>query len=313
MNLRGADTLTSFVNDIDYNAKGQRESIEYGNGIRTAYKYDRLTFRLTALLTTRSLNTQLQSLNYFYDPVGNITQIRDDAQQTIYFNNQVTEPHTQYTYDAVYRLIEARGREHIGQLSRPQTNWSDEFRVNLPHPHDGHAMRPYTERYEYDEVGNFKLLHHFADNGQGTWQRSYDYEETSLIPEDAAAAITSNRLTRTTVSGQGLQSSIEPYSHDIHGNMTGLPHLSLMEWDFKDRLQTTQKQIVNSASGERTYYVYDAAGQRVRKVTERQPATGETAPRRNERVYLGRLRDVSRVRIRWNHDDSGAREFAHNG
>jgi RHS repeat-associated protein len=286
-NLRGAGPVTSFVSDIDYNAKGQRELIEYGNGIRTTYEYDPLTFRLTQLLTTRSLNTQLQSLNYFYDPAGNITGIQDDAQQTIYFNNQVVEPHAEYTYDAVYRLIEASGREHIGQVSRPQTNWNDEFRVNLPHPHDGHAMRPYTERYEYDEVGNFKLLHHFADNGQGTWRRSYDYEETSLIPEDASAALTSNRLTRTTVSGQGLQSTVEPYAHDIHGNMTEMPHLPLMEWDFKDQLQTTQKQVVNNAPGDRTYYVYDAAGQRVRKVTERQPAGGLTATRRNERIYLG--------------------------
>ena len=30
----------------------------------------------------------MQNLRYTYDPAGNITHIRDDAQQTIYFNNQ---------------------------------------------------------------------------------------------------------------------------------------------------------------------------------------------------------------------------------
>jgi RHS repeat-associated protein len=38
---------------------------------------------------------------------------------------------------------------------------------------------------------------------------------------------------------------------------------------------------------ETTYYVYDANGQRVRKVTERQAASGQTPTRLKERIYLG--------------------------
>ena len=52
-----------------------------------------------------------------YDPMGNITAIEDAAQQTIYFSNQVVTANADYTYDAIYRLISATGREHIGQLS----------------------------------------------------------------------------------------------------------------------------------------------------------------------------------------------------
>src|SRR5207249_7731679 len=74
----------------------------------------------------------------------------------------------------------------------------------------------------------------------------------------------------------------EPYTHDAHGKMTAMPHLSLMQWDFKDQLQATAQQVVNDGTSETTYYVYDAAGQRVRKVTERQNGT-----RKNERIYLG--------------------------
>ncbi len=91
VNLRGAAVATPFVTDIDYNAKGQRTLIDYGNGVRTTYEYDPLTFRLTRLTTTRptglnGLATQLfkdagtvQDLNYTYDPAGNITRIADDA------------------------------------------------------------------------------------------------------------------------------------------------------------------------------------------------------------------------------------------
>ena len=156
VNLRGASDPTPFVTDIDYDAKGQRVLIEYGNGVRTDYEYDPLTFRLRNLKTTRMTDhARLQDLNYTYDPGGNITHIRDNAQQTIYFNNQVVSPNNDYTYDAVYRLIEAKGREHIGQVSQPETTWNDEFRVKLQHPQNGQAMRRYTERYEYDAVGNF--------------------------------------------------------------------------------------------------------------------------------------------------------------
>ena len=56
-----------------------------------------------------------------------------------------------------------------------------------------------------------------------------------------------------------------------------------MEWDFKDQLQATSKQVVNNGgTPETTYYVYDAAGQRVRKVTEL--ASGQV---KDERIYLG--------------------------
>ena len=49
-------------------------------------------------------------------PSGNITEIFDDAVPTEFFNGAVIEPRKRYVYDALYRLIEATGREHAGQL-----------------------------------------------------------------------------------------------------------------------------------------------------------------------------------------------------
>ena len=78
VDLQGAAAATPFVNNIEYNAKGQRLKIQYGNNVDTTYEYDSLTFRLTKLSTTRSTDQALlQDLNYTYDPVGNITQIQD--------------------------------------------------------------------------------------------------------------------------------------------------------------------------------------------------------------------------------------------
>lgn len=263
------------VTDIDYDAHGRRVLIGYGNGAETTYDYDPETFRLTRLMTVRP-NVDpdartVQDLSYTYDPAGNISRIRDDAQQTIYFNGQVVPPHNDYTYDAVYRLINATGREHIGQLAQPETTWNDEFRVNLPHPADGQALRTYTEQYLYDVVGNFEQLIHQAVNAN--WTRAYTYAETSPIE----AAEKNNRLSNTTVGA-----TTEPYTYDAHGNMTSMPHLTLMQWNFKDQLSATSRQAVNPGSPETTYYVYDAAGERIRKVTERQSGT-----RKEERIYLG--------------------------
>jgi RHS repeat-associated protein len=281
-NLRGAQAETEFVRNIDYNAKGQRELIEYGNGVATGYEYDKETFRLNHLQTVRS-ETTLQDLSYTYDPVGNITHIQDDAdiQNTIYFRNQRVEPSADYEYDAIYRLIKATGREHLGQsgngsLNRPvQPSATDAPRVGLAHPGDGNAMGNYTERYDYDAVGNILRMIHQA--GQvGGWTRRYAY------------AADNNRLLATSLpSDEPLDDYSAIYTYDAHGNMTSMPHLTAMEWDFKDQLHVTQQQVVNDGVGERTYYVYDAAGQRVRKVTETAAQNGNAPRRKEESIYLG--------------------------
>ncbi len=272
INLRGATASTAFVTGITYNAKGQRELIEFGNGASTAYSYDTNTFRLVTLTTTRpSDNAALQALSYAYDPVGNITHIADSAQQTVFFNNQIVNAGSDYVYDARYRLIQAQGRESIGLASQPQTTSDDNARMGqaLPLPSDAQALRNYTETYQYDPVGNFLALTHMTANGN--WTRTYAYDEPNVPP-------TNNRLTSTMVSG----TNEVPYTYDPHGNMISMPHLSLMAWDFKDQLQATQQRVANDAPVETTYYVYNSGGQRVRKVNE--TAQGKKA---NERIYLG--------------------------
>ncbi|AFZ22068.1 SpvB/TcaC N-terminal domain-containing protein [Allocoleopsis franciscana] len=302
--LRQATPLTGLLNpstsdlhavtNINYNAKGQRTLIEYGNQVRTRYDYDEKTFRLTRLLTIRPQfsedeNQSAQDLRYTYDPVGNITHIYDhaDIQNIIYFRNQRVEPSASYEYDPLYRLLKATGREHLGQtggtLNPPrQTDHDDAFRMNLPHPGDGNAMGNYTERYEYDVVGNIlKMIHQAVTGG---WTRHYAYNEASLIEIGKV----NNRLSRTSLPGDlpGVLSA--RYEYDAHGNMTQMPHLPLMQWDEHDQLQASSKQVVsNGGTPETTYYIYDASGQRVRKVTERQAPAGATPTQMQERLYLG--------------------------
>jgi RHS repeat-associated protein len=291
VHLRGAAATTPFVTNINYDAKGQRELIAYGNGAQTRYEYDPLTFRLTRLRTTRpaglnGLASQLftnpavvQDLRYTYDPAGNITRIADDALPMIAHDNQQVQPVCAYTYDAIYRLIEAQGREHIGQTAHdfnppPGHRRDFDFAGLHAHPNDMQAMRHYSEAYEYDAVGNFQFMRHVANGG--SWTRRYEYDANSLIEP----AKQSNRLTKTTVGNGGNFPETYTYTdaqgNDGQGCITAINSMKMV-WDFKDQLQQ-----VDLGGGGTAYYVYDGAGQRVRKVIETQNST-----RQQERIYLG--------------------------
>ena len=298
VNLGGAAAATAFITNIDYNAKGQRILMEFGNAnTQTAYTYDQLTFRMTNLTTTRpgvpSNQQVVQDLSYTYDPVGNITHIQDDAdiQNVVFFRNRRVEPSGDYTYDAIYRLIQSSGREQLGlgagnsPLPPTATSYNDVPRVLLtPSQGDGNAVGTYAEQYQYDAVGNFlKFIHQGANPANPGWTRSYTYNEISLNE----AGKQSNRLTSTAVSGN--QPLNEPYAYDLHGNMTSMPQLQGMQWNFKDELLMSQRQAVNASDqdgtqhqGEKTYYVYDATGQRVRKTTE-----SSAGIKIKERFYVG--------------------------
>lgn len=255
--IRGGERKP-YVTDIDYDAKGQRQKIEYGNRVVTEYEYEPDTYRLKRVHTTRGSGDALQDLNYTYDPVGNVTEIRDNAQQTHFFRNQVVEPHNEYSYDPLYRLIGATGREHAGQ--NPSPSYSNGWLPEV-HPNDGNAMRRYTQSYLYDGVGNIlRIAHSDGDNG---WTRNYQYAEDS------------NRLLATTLGDPGLPFE-EPYEYNSHGSVTSMPHLRQMDWDFAEQLWH-----VDLNGGGHGYYIYDGGGQRTRKIVE---TNGTTV---KERIYLG--------------------------
>jgi RHS repeat-associated protein len=242
-----------YVRELDYDAKGQRRFIVYGNFVRTRYTYDKLSYRLTRLETFRSNapNQPLQDLSYTYDPVGNVVEIRDHAQQTHFYAGLMTQPVTRYAYDPLYRLVSASGREH-DSLQSGHTDPA--FGKPIAHPNDANKLRPYTQTYAYDPSGNLTQMQHSA-GPTGSWTRTCLY------------AVNSNRLLEAGGS----------FGYDAHGNMTGMPHLpGSLGWDHADRLFT-----VHMLGGGTGRYTYDNTGQRIRKTLVRNGGLVE------ERVYLG--------------------------
>jgi RHS repeat-associated protein len=264
-----ANGPTSAIVEIRYNAKGQKERITHGNQTTTNQHYDPFTFRLAQLVTTRpaSLREQdvLQNLQYTYDPAGNITEIRDDAYEPVFFKNQNVDAVIRYAYDALYRLIEATGRENAQASSAPGQFEDPPFAVQFP-VDDPRALRNYTQSYDYDPTGNLEQMKHVAVNG--SWTRHYE------------TALDSNRLLRT---WQGTNSiGATQYRYDPHGNtlnLANVPVAQSIRWDFRDMMRA-----FNMQGGGWAYYNYDSKKQRTRKVIENQSGVKQW-----ERIYLGGL------------------------
>ena len=264
------DGNMDYIKDIDYNEKGQRNFIKYGNGVKTTFEYDAQTFRLRHLKS--NLNTKiLQDLIYTYDPVGNITSIRDDAYDPEFFSNRIIEPYNTYTYDALYRLKEATGRENAAPLSfGQQDNWNDAPFMR-PNPMQ---VNTYIQSYQYDAVGNIEKMQHRAIGND--WTRKYEYQKLN------------NRLLSTFVGDIANAQNYTKYNHHAtHGFITAMPHLDALGWNFKEELVKTIRQKRNDGgTPETTYYQYDGGGQRIRKITENQAAPGNTPTIKEERIYI---------------------------
>jgi len=277
--IEGQGPFVEFLKGQDYDAKGQRLFAHCGNDVLVRYLHDPQTFRLTNLVAARfgedPATSALQDLHYTYDPVGNVTQVDDAAQQTHFFRNSVVKAECRYEYDAHYQLVKASGREHAGLSNDDIRDDKDIDEASLPHVNDASAVRRYTESYEYDLLGNLVRMRHTVATGPGSWTRGYRY----AYQDDPADA--TNRLTATSRPGDPADGPFTAtYGYDDYGNMTRLrtPAEGELVWNFLDQLQQ-----VDLGGGGTAYYVYGMDGQRIRKVIERHGAI------RTERIYLGAL------------------------
>jgi RHS repeat-associated protein len=267
VNVRGAMSATDIVTAVAYNARGQRSEVEYGNDVATTFEYDERSFRVRRIHTERPHTDpdlrHVQDLRYHYDPVGNITRIRDEAQAGVFFDNAYADPTQSFTYDPVYRLVEATGREHDGLAQPTAAGFAP-----IAHPQDTQAQRNYVQSYVYDPVGNIERMKHVS-GGVTVWHRGYKYADGG------------NRLEKTSLPGDDVEDPgdySESYTHDAHGSMTAMPSIpGGLTWDPQDRLIET-----DLVGGGVVYYVYDSAGMRVRKVWVNQSGTTS-----KERYYLG--------------------------
>ncbi len=267
---------TNVIVEIRYNAKGQKEFVKKGNQTVTTYAYDPQRFRVVQLKTSRPTFAKLgisllkdagvlQDLRYTYDTVGNITEIRDDAFQPAFFQNQQVDAVSRYAYDAIYRLSESTGRENFLASAAPRQFEDDPFQVQFPVT-QADTLRNYTQTYNYDSVGNIEQMKHVSSTR--SWTRHYEN------------ASDSNRVL-ITWEGTNPIGGVN-YSYDVHGNTLNFERVSPEQsnrWDYRDMIRA-----LNLLGGGWAYYNYDSGKQRTRKVVENQNGVKQW-----ERLYLGGL------------------------
>nr|6L7I_G Chain G, TccC2 [Photorhabdus luminescens] len=291
------------IKSLTYSAAGQKLREEHGNGVITEYSYEPETQRLIGIATRRPSDAKvLQDLRYQYDPVGNVINIRNDAEATRFWRNQKVVPENSYTYDSLYQLISATGREmaNIGQ----QNN-------QLPSPalpSDNNTYTNYTRSYSYDHSGNLTQIRHSSPATQNNY---------------TVAITLSNRSNRGVLSTLTTDPNQVDTLFDAGGHQTSLLPGQTLIWTPRGEL----KQVNNGPGNE--WYRYDSNGMRQLKVSE-QPTQNTTQQQRviylpglelrttqsnattTEELHVITLGEAGRAQVRVLHWESGKPEDVNN-
>lgn len=274
------ETPTTFVEDIAYDSKGQRTMIIYGNGVSTSYTYDAKNYRLIRLLTqrqeTNGTQTVLQDIAYVYDPVGNIVQITDQSHDRVFNAGQQVDPTMDFVYDALYQLTEATGREHRGLAKNKHQEYAEVMKsTQFAHINDANQLGNYTRKYTYDDSGNLIRLKH---TGTNPFTRNFTI---------------SGHSNRAIIDEMDRSTPVDSY-FDRAGNLLQLEHLASISWDYRNNIASAtivereiedeEGNVINISDAE--YYVYDATGQRTRKVKETYNTNGNLLWK-EEKIYQG--------------------------
>ncbi|MBF8720529.1 RHS repeat domain-containing protein [Pseudomonas guariconensis] len=248
----------AIVRSVSYSAAGQKLREVHGNGVVTTYTYEPDTQRLSSIKTERQGTGAkvLQDLRYAYDPVGNVLKIRNDAEATRFWRNQKVVPENTYSYDSLYQLASATGRE-MANAGQPGRN----LHVTL---FDSATYTQYTRTYHYDTAGNLLQIRHSApatNNGYTT---------------DITVSDRSNRavLSSMTKAPSAVEALFTP-----GGQQAVLLPGQPLTWTSRAELEQVVSVKREGATDDRESYRYDSHSQRVLKASTQQTAQSTQAQR----------------------------------
>ena len=236
------------LTDVTWSAAGQVLTESAGNGVTTGYSYDPQTQWLSGILAKDADDRRLQDLSWKYDFTGNVTLLTDGCVVTGYWRNQATDGVRNYTYDALYQLLSAEGRENAGNTGMQYSA--------LPVMPDGSQYVSYTRSYEYDDSGNLKTMTH---SGAGSYTRTMTTAETS------------NRSVQRNDGGAQSPDEVAKW-FDSNGNLqklqAGASQTDPLAWDGSNNLQsvTLVSRDTDVTQNDRELYQYSGS-RRVRKQT----------------------------------------------
>jgi RHS repeat-associated protein len=246
---------------LTYDAAGQRRTATCGNGVERRYGYDQLSLRLQSLVSWHRDRpaVPLQDLRFRHDRVGNVVEVEDRAAP-----GATTEPSTGvYTYDAIYQLRSASGRQQAGAMAGGCGE-----NLLAPRAVPAAALEPYREEYGIDRSGNLLRLDHTDPSGTVT---------CSL-----AVADNCNRAVPTEI----LEGNDPQAFFDASGNQVSQVPLRLsrfLDYDYRGCLLSAPA----GTGPERICFLCDGAGNRVRKAVYADGPAGSVTIQ--DTLYLGSL------------------------
>ncbi|QHG64238.1 RHS repeat-associated core domain-containing protein [Pseudomonas putida] len=253
------------VASLCYSPSGHKQQEVHGNGVITDYGLDPMTQRLTGIRAQRpgtqtSAATTLQDLRYRYDPVGNVQSVRNDAEATRFWRNQKVTAKSTFTYDSLYQLVQATGREMVGCGAQgPQLP-----DVMVPLPTDESALTNYTRRYSYDRAGNLIQMQHRAPASNNVY---------------TTRMTVSNRSNRAVLAHEGLLPEQVDELFDAGGHQLELLAGQDLRWNARGELAQVKPIEREAGADDREWYRYGGDGMRLLKVNEQQ-AVGVTQSQR---------------------------------
>ncbi|MCG3460806.1 RHS repeat protein [Xenorhabdus bovienii] len=248
------------VKSLTYSAAGQKLREEHGNGVVTTYTYEPETQRLVGIKTERPPGHAqgakvLQDLRYEYDPVGNVLRVTNDAEATRFWRNQKVVPENTYSYDSLYQLVTATGREmaNIGQQS-----------TLLPTPSliDSSTYSNYSRTYNYDRGDNLTQIRHSAPASDNSYT-------TKMTVSDR-----SNRAVLSTLTENPAEVDVLFTAGGQQNQL--LPGQNLV-WTPRGELLKVAPVVRNGQVSDQESYRYDADNQRIIKTHVQQTANSSQA------------------------------------
>ncbi len=246
------------MKSLTYSAAGQKLQEVHGNDVVTTYSYEPETQRLIGIKTERPTGhivgaKVLQDLRYQYDPVGNVLSISNDAEKTRFWRNQKVVPESRYSYDSLYQLVNATGREmaNFGQQG------GHLFSVPVPFPTDSSAYTNYIRIYGYDSAGNLIQIRHSAP----TSNNNYTTDIT-----------VSDRSNRGVLSSLTNNPSEVDALFTVNGQQKQLQPGQSLEWTLRDELLKVTPIHRTGTADDNEGYRYDANSQRLIKISRQKTA-----------------------------------------